>query len=91
MKRRVTIKVGGRVQGVAFRYTARDEAGRLGVSGWIRNLPSGEVDAEVEGDASAVDAFLAWCQKGPPGARVDRCDVEDRTYHGDLKGFQIRR
>ena len=91
MKRRVNIKVGGRVQGVAFRYSAREEAARLGVNGWIRNLASGDVDAEVEGDASAVDAFLAWCQKGPPGARVDHFAVEDRTFHGDLKGFQIRR
>jgi acylphosphatase len=71
--------------------SAADEARRLGVQGWVRNLPGGEVEGEVEGEASAVDAFLAWAQIGPPGARVERFDVEDCTFYGDLRGFHIRR
>jgi acylphosphatase len=91
MKRRVSFKVRGRVQGVAYRASAREEAERLGVVGWVRNRPSGEVEGVVEGEASAVDAFLAWCADGPPGARVDQCDTEDQTFRGDFERFEIRR
>jgi acylphosphatase len=90
MKRRVSFKVVGRVQGVAYRANARDQALRLGVNGWIRNLPDGNVDGEAEGEASAVDAFLAWCSKGPPGARVDRLDVDDATLVSVMQRFEIR-
>lgn len=91
MKRRVRFQVTGRVQGVAFRATARDEARRLGVCGFIRNLPSGAVEGEAEGEASAVDAFLAFCQAGPPGARVDRLRATDIDTGGVLPSFEIRR
>ena len=91
MKRKVHFKVAGRVQGVAFRATAKDEAGRLGVGGWIRNAHDGSVEGEAEGDASAVDAFLAWLAKGPPGARVDRLSVDDATFYGAPAKFEIRR
>ena len=90
MKRRVSFKVVGRVQGVAYRANARDVAMQLGVNGWIRNLPDGAVDGEAEGEASAVDAFLAWCAKGPPGARVDRLDVDDATLVKVMQRFEIR-
>jgi acylphosphatase len=91
MKRRVRFRVMGRVQGVAFRATARDMAHRLGVRGWIANLPTGAVEGEAEGDASAVDAFLAWAAKGPPGARVDQLDVDDATLKTEVDRFEIRR
>jgi acylphosphatase len=91
MKRRVRFRASGRVQGVAFRASAQDEAERLGVNGWIRNRSSGEVEGEAEGTATAVDAFVAWCAHGPRGARVDLCDVRDEVYVGDLEGFEIRR
>jgi acylphosphatase len=82
--------VSGRVQGVAFRASARDQALRLNIKGWIRNMSTGQVEGLVEGGASAVDAFLAWCKKGPPGARVDRFEVDDATVHEDLPPFEIR-
>ncbi len=91
MKRRVSFKVIGRVQGVAYRASARDMAVRLGVNGWIRNLPDGNVDGEAEGEASAVDAFLAWAAKGPPGARVERLTTGDEEVADDLRRFEIRR
>jgi acylphosphatase len=91
MKRRVSFKVVGRVQGVAFRATAKDEAGRLGVVGWIRNAQDGTVEGEAEGDASAVDAFLAWLSKGPPGSYVDDLAVDDATFYGMSEKFEIRR
>ncbi len=90
MQRRVTFKVIGRVQGVAYRANARDAVERLGIAGFIRNLHDGAVVGEAEGDASAVDAFLAWCRKGPPGARVDELESEDTTFYGGPKRFVIK-
>ncbi len=90
MKRRVSFKVRGRVQGIAFRATARDQAQQLGLVGFIRNLEDGAVAGEVEGDASAVDAFLAWLKRGPPGARVDDLTTADATVAGLSKRFEIR-
>jgi acylphosphatase len=91
MKRRVQFKVVGRVQGVAYRANAQDEADRLGVTGWIRNHETGSVVGEAEGEATAVDAFLAWCSRGPAGARVDLLSVEDVTFYGNSNRFEIRR
>jgi acylphosphatase len=91
MKRRVQFRVTGRVQGVAFRATAQDEAERLEVRGWVRNTTGGQVVGVAEGEATAVDAFVAWCGHGPPGARVELCQTVDEEYVGDLKRFEIRR
>ena len=92
MKRRVRFRVTGRVQGVAYRASAVDEARQDGVVGWVRNLPSGEVDGVVEGEATAVDAFLAWAARGPWGARVERVSrVDEEVTDGELERFEIRR
>jgi acylphosphatase len=91
MKRRVSFRVSGRVQGVAYRASACDVAFRLGVHGWVRNTSSGDVEGLVEGAASAVDAFLAWAARGPPGARVDRLVTDDEEVANDLVRFEIRR
>ncbi len=91
MKRRARFVARGRVQGVAYRASARDRAHDLHVTGWVRNLANGDVEGVVEGEASAVDAFLAWAQRGPPGARVDGVDVTDETVDGSLSRFEIRR
>jgi acylphosphatase len=68
--RRARAIVTGRVQGVSFRASTCSEARRLGVVGWVRNLPDGSVELEAEGDDDRVAALLAWCEHGPPGARV---------------------
>jgi len=88
---RVRVVVAGRVQGVAFRASAVDEARRLGVRGHVRNLPDGTVEAEAEGERSAVEALVRWCGRGPPAARVERVDVEWRAHVGDLAAFGIWR
>lgn len=67
---RVIARITGTVQGVKYRVTAKREARRHGLTGWVRNEPDGTVLIDVEGDPAAIDAFLAWCAKGPPGARV---------------------
>jgi acylphosphatase len=92
MKRRVRFRVSGRVQGVAYRANAVDAAMQEGVVGWVRNLSTGDVDGVVQGEASAVDGFLAWVAKGPAGARVDRLVTSDEEVAEDLDDrFEIRR
>lgn len=91
MKRRVRFRVSGRVQGVAYRATAVDAAVQEGVVGWVRNLPTGDVDGVVQGEATAVDGFLAWAAKGPVGARVDRLVTNDEEVGDDFERFEIRR
>ena len=81
--------VAGRVQGVAFRYFACRAARKLGVRGWVRNLPDGRVEFHAEGTVRPVADFLAWLEQGPPAARVDL--VESRsTGPTDVDGFEIR-
>ena len=81
---RVIARITGRVQGVKYRATAQREARRRGLTGWVRNEPDGAVLIEVEGDRAAVDAFLAWCAEGPPGARVARVE----TTVADPAGYE---
>jgi acylphosphatase len=91
MKRRVRFRVTGRVQGVAYRASAMDAAHEVGVVGWVRNLSTGDVEGVVQGEATAVDGFLAWAAKGPPGARVDRLKINDEEVGEDFTRFEIRR
>ena len=88
---RAHLVVRGRVQGVWFRGSMQDEAGRLGVAGWVRNRPDGTVEAEIEGERDAVDALIAWAGHGPPGARVSGVSVEWVQTRGDRGGFAVTR
>ena len=81
--------VHGRVQGVFYRASAEQEATRLGVAGWVRNLPDGTVELVVEGDDASVDRMLEWAGRGPSRAEVTRVDVEDRPEEGHA-GFRQR-
>lgn len=83
---RAHVWVAGRVQGVYFRASARAEAERLGLSGWVRNLPDGRVEAVFEGAPDAVAAAIAWCRVGPPSASVASIDVLPEAPEG-LSGF----
>lgn len=81
--------VDGRVQRVFFRDSARIEALRLGVSGWVRNVADGRVEAVFEGDAEAVASAVEWCRGGPPRAQVTTLESFSEPPQG-LKGFEIR-
>ncbi|HKH08528.1 MAG TPA: acylphosphatase [Agromyces sp.] len=82
IRRRVIVH--GYVQGVGYRYTARAQASRLGVGGWIRNRADGTVEAEIEGEEASVATLLEWFAQGPPGAIVERTDVSELEPTGDL-------
>ena len=86
---RVHVVIEGRVQGVFFRASTRDEARARGLGGWVRNLPDGRVEARFEGDKRIVENMLTWCRKGPPYAYVDRVEVERQTYVGDMADFRV--
>jgi len=88
--KRLVIVVSGRVQGVWFRAATREQALRLGLHGWVRNLPDGRVEALLEGEEHAVRRLLEWCKTGPPGARVDLVDARWETATNELEGFSIR-
>jgi acylphosphatase len=88
--RRARVIVTGRVQGVSFRASAASEARRLRLAGWVRNRIDGSVELEVEGDPERVATLLAWCEHGPPSARVSRVSVEELAVTGEQPPFGIR-
>jgi acylphosphatase len=90
MNRRVRVTVTGIVQGVNFRRYTQMTASGLKVKGWVRNLPTGEVEGCFEGESGAVDALLEWCRTGPPAGRVDNLEVEEEPFAGEFDGFTIR-
>jgi len=71
------IRISGRVQGVGFRYAARNMASLLGIKGYVRNLSNGDVYIEAEGIRVQMDEFIAWCRQGPPRARVEKKEISD--------------
>ena len=74
--KRLIIKVSGKVQGVFYRATANGIANQMGLTGLVRNEPDGSVYLEAQGEEKAVDAFVEFCKKGPPRARVDSVRIE---------------
>ncbi len=87
---RVHLVVSGRVQGVFFRQSTADTARRLGLRGWVRNLPDGRVEAEAEGERAALETLVEWCRRGPPAARVDALEAGWGEPRGGLDPFAIR-
>ena len=87
---RAQVIIRGVVQGVAFRASTRSQAERLGVGGWVRNLPDGSVEALFEGEEKKVQAIIAWSRKGPLGARVTDVEIMWEPYQGDHDYFEIR-
>jgi acylphosphatase len=82
----IRLRISGRVQGIGFRDALRDEALRLGVTGWVRNLADGRVESVAQGKPDDLAALLEWARRGPPAARVERVECgppaaeHDRPY-----------
>jgi acylphosphatase len=77
------------VQGVFFRAYTRDVASSAGVTGWVRNLPDGRVEAVFEGEPDAVASVVDWCRRGSPGSRVEHVEVLQEEPKGEFDDFTI--
>jgi acylphosphatase len=81
----------GIVQGVYFRASTKRQAERLGLKGWVRNLPDGRVEAWIEGERSDIGSLLEYCQTGIRGATVDLVEIDESEATGDHPVFEIVR
>ena len=88
---RAHVWISGRVQGVFFRAHTKEVAEKLGLTGWVRNLPDGRVEAVFEGEEEAVKEAIEWCKRGPPLARVEKVEVRYEEPTGEFKDFRIIR
>ena len=89
MKVRVHCWVSGKVQGVSFRSYTKQIAVELELTGWVKNLPNGDVEVIVEGGDEEVKKFVRLIDRGPPNARVDNLKIKKECYSGVLGGFKI--
>ena len=87
---RVRIYVSDRVQGVFYRSNTRRRARELGLTGWVRNLPDGRVEAIVEGEEERVEELIKWCRRGPAHAMVTNLEIRREPPTGEFKTFSIR-
>jgi acylphosphatase len=88
---RMRLRISGRVQGVGFRWFVLTEAERLGLRGWVRNTPDGDVELEAEGAATAIRELRLRLEQGPPSARVSRVLELAPGSHDLPEGFEVVR
>ncbi|MCP4714537.1 MAG: acylphosphatase [Deltaproteobacteria bacterium] len=87
--KRIHVVIEGRVQGVFFRAETQETARRNHLTGWVRNLPGGQVEAVFEGRAENIDHMMAWCHEGPPLATVTKVDLTREDYRNEFSTFSI--
>lgn len=86
---RIHLLIAGRVQGVFFRMHTHKKATQLKLTGWVRNLPDGRVEAYAEGEENLLEEFAEWCHQGPPAAQVEKVDVKWEEGENKFKDFRI--
>mgnify|MGYP000104627066 CR=1 FL=1 len=89
MKARAHVFTSGLVQGVFFRWETRKNALKNNVKGWVRNLRDGRVEAVFEGEKEDVEKMIKFCERGPPGAKVEKVEVKWEDYKGEYESFEI--
>lgn len=89
-RRGLHLYLSGRVQGVGFRHFARREAGKLGLVGWVKNLPDGRVEIQVAGDRERLEEYKQRLDGGPSFARVDHIEEHELDHVPDWDGFDVR-
>jgi acylphosphatase len=87
--RRVSLRISGKVQGVFFRQSTLEVAQQLGLRGWVKNLPTGEVQALAEGPEEQVEALIQFCHQGPPLALVTHVEVTESLTSDPLPPFHV--
>jgi acylphosphatase len=90
MPEQAQLLIKGHVQGVFYRATTKQQADKLGIKGWVRNLPGGQVEVLAQGDREAIQKLIAWCHQGPAGARVDKVTVTASHANDHYFDFVIR-
>lgn len=78
------------MQGVFFRYSARDKADKLGINGFVRNEPDGSVYIEAEGEEESLNEFLEWCRLGPQMAVTERIDFKFNAEMKNFRNFSVK-
>lgn len=89
MKQSVILTICGRVQGVGLRYFVQQKADLLGITGFVKNQPNGNVYVEAEGEAEQLKLFIRFCQQGPSHAWIEKVDIQYCPVQ-DFEGFQRR-
>ncbi len=89
-KTQTKVVISGRVQGVFFRASTKNEADKIGIKGYVKNLSNGSVEAVFQGDKLSVTKIIEWCHKGPASARVDNVFTQEIEQISDFTGFEIR-
>jgi acylphosphatase len=87
----VHLIIKGKVQGVFYRASAKEEAEKLGIKGWIRNTLEGNVEAMVNGNQDTINQYVDWCWKGPSRAKVESVEVRNIAEDQHFDGFTIVR
>jgi len=88
-KQRLRLYVKGKVQGVFFRQALKVMAKKHNVSGWVKNLKNGTVEAILEGEDLAVNSIVEWCHGGPANARVEDIEIRNEKYKGEFSKFEV--
>jgi len=89
-KTRVKVVIHGKVQGVFYRVHTKHAADRFGITGYVKNLANGSVEAVFEGDQAAVARMIDWCHKGPEMSRVDHIQTQKINFLTNFTLFEIR-
>jgi len=90
MKSRSHIFVSGKVQGVFLRQNNRKKAAEFRLSGFVRNLQNGKVEAVFEGKKEKIEKIIQWIKKGPETAQIENIEIDWKNYQGEFKNFEIR-
>jgi len=88
-KKTYKVRISGRVQGVGFRYSTRQQAAKHGVVGYVRNMPDGTVEVVCQGEQKKLDRVLTWLRSGPPGAHVTNIETEEVKTKTSFPRFAI--
>jgi acylphosphatase len=88
-KQRVRLFIKGKVQGVFFRQALKVTAKKNNVTGWVRNLKDGRVEALLEGEDLDVSTLVEWCHAGSANARVEDIEIKNEKYNGEFSKFEV--
>lgn len=84
------LRINGRVQGVSYRASCEEKARSLGLTGYVRNLPDGDVEVVAEGQPDGLQQLTDWCWQGPPAARTEDITIDKELASGEFEGFTTR-